>query len=133
MQLKRLDHVNVRTANLAAMVDWYGDILGMRTGPRPPFPFGGAWLYCDGFPIVHLVEVAAEQKAIEPRIEHFAISGEGMANFLAQLRVRKVAYKCSVTPGFDIRQVNIWDPDANHIHIDFGPGEEADLTDYDGR
>ena len=133
MQLKRLDHVNIRTANLQGMIAWYDDVLGMRTGPRPPFSFGGAWLYCDGFPIVHLVEVAAEQKAIEPRLEHFAISGEGMADFLGHLRSRKVAYKCSVTPGFGIQQVNIWDPDANHIHIDFAPGEEADRTDYDGR
>lgn len=132
MQLKRLDHVNIRTANLQAMVAWYDDILGMKTGPRPDFPFGGAWLYCDGFPIVHLVEVKRGQQAIEPRLEHFAISGEGMADFLAHLRSRKVAYQCSVTPSFGIQQVNIWDPDANHIHIDFAPGEEADRTDYDG-
>ncbi len=132
MQLKRLDHVNIRTANLQAMVAWYDDILGMKTGPRPDFPFGGAWLYCDGFPIVHLVEVKRGQQAIEPRLEHFAVSGEGMADFLAHLRSRKVAYQCSVTPSFGIQQVNIWDPDANHIHIDFAPGEEADRTDYDG-
>lgn len=132
MQLKRLDHVNIRTANLQAMVAWYDDILGMKTGPRPDFPFGGAWLYCDGFPIVHLVEVQRGQQAIEPRLEHFAVSGEGMADFLAHLRSRKVAYQCSVTPSFGIQQVNIWDPDANHIHIDFAPGEEADRTDYDG-
>lgn len=133
MQLKRLDHVNIRTANLAAMIHWYVDVLGLSTGPRPPFPFGGAWLYCDGYPIVHLVEVQTTQKAIEPRLEHFAVSGEGMADFLAHLRSRKVAYQCSVAPGFGIQQVNIWDPDANHIHIDFAPAETADLKDYDGR
>lgn len=132
MQLKRLDHVNVRTANLAAMIDWYCDVLGMRTGPRPPFSFGGAWLYCDGFPIVHLVEVETAQKALEPRIEHFAIGAEGLASFLAHLQSRKVAYKCSVVPEFGIQQVNIWDPDANHIHIDFAATEKADRADYDG-
>lgn len=132
MQLKRLDHVNIRTANLQAMVAWYDDILGMKTGPRPDFPFGGAWLYCDGFPIVHLVEVQRGQQAIEPRLEHFAVSGEGMADFLAHLRSRKVAYQCSVTPSFGIQQVNIWDPDANHVHIDFLASEEADITNYDG-
>ena len=132
MQLKRLDHVNVRTANLQAMVAWYEDVLGMKAGPRPDFPFGGAWLYCDGFPIVHLVEVQRGQQAIEPRLEHFAISGEGMADFLAHLRSRKVAYQCSVTTSFGIQHVNVWDPDANHIHVDFAPGEQADRTDYDG-
>ena len=43
--LKRLDHVNLRTANLDVMVAWYGRILGMHPGPRPGFSFPGAWLY----------------------------------------------------------------------------------------
>lgn len=132
MQLKRLDHVNVRTANLQAMIDWYGDILEMRTGPRPPFPFGGAWLYCDGFPIVHLVERPTAAKGEDPKLEHFAISGEGLADFLGRLKAKKVAYQCAVVPGFGIQQVNIWDPDGNHIHLDFAATEEADITDYDG-
>ena len=37
--MKRLDHVNVRTANLDGMVEWYGRMLGMHPGPRPDFPF----------------------------------------------------------------------------------------------
>jgi catechol 2,3-dioxygenase-like lactoylglutathione lyase family enzyme len=134
MQLKRLDHVNIRTANLAAMMDWYRDILGMESGPRPDFKFGGAWMYLDGFPIVHLVEVAKPATGADPRLEHFAISGVGLADFLAHLRRHKVAYKCGVAPGegFGISQINIWDPDGNHVHVDFGATEKADLTDYDG-
>ena len=57
MQVKKLDHVNVHTANLAGMVEWYGRVLGMRSGDRPPFAFLGAWLYCGGEPTVHLVGV----------------------------------------------------------------------------
>ena len=132
MQLKRLDHVNVRTANLQAMIDWYGDVLGMKTGPRPPFSFGGAWLYVDGYPIVHLVDVATPAKGEDLRLEHFAISGEGLAGFLADLRARKVPYRASAVPGFGIKQVNVWDPDGNHIHIDFAPTEEGEMGDYDG-
>jgi catechol 2,3-dioxygenase-like lactoylglutathione lyase family enzyme len=44
MQVTKLDHVNVHTANLDTMVEWYGRVLGMRSGERPPFPFPGAWL-----------------------------------------------------------------------------------------
>ena len=53
--MKRLEHVNVRTANLDAMVEWYGRMLGMTSGPRPGFSFPGAWLYAGDHPIVHLV------------------------------------------------------------------------------
>ena len=35
LKLKALDHVNVRTANLERMVEWYGRVLDMPTGPRP--------------------------------------------------------------------------------------------------
>jgi catechol 2,3-dioxygenase-like lactoylglutathione lyase family enzyme len=135
MQLKRLDHVNVRTAGLQGMIDWYGDALGMRPGPRPDFGFGGAWLYCDGRPIVHLVEVASPPRAKDPRLEHFAISAEGLEEFLAHLRGRKVPYKLARIADFGIVQVNVWDPDDNHIHIDFAAAEAsrtAELGDYDG-
>jgi catechol 2,3-dioxygenase-like lactoylglutathione lyase family enzyme len=132
MPLKRLDHVNIRTANLPAMIDWYSEVLGLRPGPRPGFSFGGAWLYCEGFPIVHLVEVAQPAKGEDPRLEHFAIRAEGLAEFLAHLRARKVAYRCGRLDDFAITQVNIWDPDGNHIHIDFAAPETASLADYDG-
>ena len=69
MQLERLDHVNVRTANLAAMVAWYERVLGMRSGARPPFPFPGAWLYIGDHACVHLVGVAKPQEGREPRLE----------------------------------------------------------------
>lgn len=123
MQLKRLDHVNVRTANLQAMIDWYGEVLDMKPGDRPPFGFGGAWLYCDGFPIVHLVEVATPARGEDPRLEHFAISGEGLKGFLARLDSRGERYEKTVVPGFGITQVNVWDPDGNHIHVDFRSGD----------
>jgi catechol 2,3-dioxygenase-like lactoylglutathione lyase family enzyme len=30
--IEGFDHVNVRTANLDAMVAWYGEALGLRSG-----------------------------------------------------------------------------------------------------
>lgn len=32
MLLDKLDHVNIRTANLEEMVAWYTDIMGMTPG-----------------------------------------------------------------------------------------------------
>ena len=59
MTIKQLDHVNLRTADVAGMVAFYRDLLGFEVGPRPPFRFGGAWLYCGGQAAVHLVEVGS--------------------------------------------------------------------------
>ena len=132
MALKRLDHVNMRTAQLDEMVRFYRDVLGLESGERPPFPFGGSWLYCDGHPVVHLVEVDEPPQTADPRLEHFAFEAEGLADFLTKLRAYKVAYWVAVVPGFETRQVNFRDPDHNHIHVDFQPHEEADLSAYPG-
>ena len=61
MPLSALDHVNLRTAHLEEMCAFYCEVLGLERGPRPPFPFPGAWLYCGGRPCVHLVEAPAEE------------------------------------------------------------------------
>ena len=121
--IQRLDHVNVRTANLAEMVAWYGDILDMHPGPRPPFSMEGAWLYANGLPYVHLVEVSAEQKSIEPRIEHFAFAATGLPEFLAKLEKRGIAHSVDPVPDTPLVQVNIADADGNHIHVDFASEE----------
>lgn len=132
MPLERLDHVNVRTSRLGQMVDWYQDVLEMETGPRPGFSFGGAWLYCAGKPVVHLVEVEEEPASIAPKIEHFALQASGLAGFLDRLEARGIPYEIGRPPGFPIIQVNIHDPDRNHIHIDFSTDEAAALEGRPG-
>jgi catechol 2,3-dioxygenase-like lactoylglutathione lyase family enzyme len=125
--LQSLDHVNVRTNRLEEMIAWYRDVLGMAEGPRPGFSFGGAWMYCCGKPIVHLVEVKEEPAAIAPKIEHFAIGGSDLEGFLASLEAAGVAYEVGRPPGFPIIQVNVHDPDKNHIHVDFHSDEAGAL------
>ncbi|MCB1510119.1 MAG: VOC family protein [Hyphomicrobiaceae bacterium] len=125
MQLGSLDHVNVRTSRLEAMVEWYGRVLGMPSGERPPFPFPGAWLYVGDQPYVHLIGTDKEPGAHpdDLKIEHFAFSAQGLSEFTKKLDEAGERYEKRVVPGFGITQVNVWDPDGNHIHIDFAPGD----------
>lgn len=130
MALAQLDHVNIRTANLSAMVDFYERILGLASGARPPFGFPGAWLYCGETPAVHLIEVRdTPVPEGELRLEHFAFSATGLADFLDLLRRDGQDYQIGVVPGLGIIQVNVFDPDGNHIHIDFAPAEAGAVTD----
>ncbi|MGI9425251.1 MAG: VOC family protein [Hyphomicrobiaceae bacterium] len=128
MQLRKLDHVNVRTSNLEAMIAWYSDILGMRSGDRPNFAFPGAWMYVGDEPVVHLVGVegtAGAGSEGDLKLEHFALSATGISEFEARLKAADETYQRRDVPGFGITQFNIWDPDGNHIHIDFASGEAA--------
>ncbi|MGP6088551.1 VOC family protein [Antarctobacter jejuensis] len=124
MPVIAFDHVNIRTAQLDIMVRWYGEILGLRPGPRPPFAFPGAWLYLGDQPYVHLVEKPAQAKA-DPgaALEHFALRATDMAAFLATLDAHQIAYSVDEVPEFPIVQVNFRDPDDNHIHVDFNKSE----------
>ena len=128
--MKRLDHVNVRTTELDAMTEWYGRILGMKPGPRPDFGFPGAWLYADGFPILHLVGVAKQPTAdpAEVRLEHFAISATGLKAMLKRLQADGERYQLRPIRDFGVLQVNVWDPDGNHIHVDFDLAEAEGMA-----
>ncbi|MEP1610624.1 MAG: VOC family protein [Roseobacter sp.] len=123
MKMLRLDHVNVKTTNLEEMVRFYEDILGLKSGPRPDFPFPGAWMYIDEHPIVHLVSVEEECKAIDPKIEHFAIKATGLPGLILKLTTAGIRHSIDPVPGAPVVQVNLADSDGNHIHIDFHSDE----------
>ena len=128
MNLRALDHVTIRTADLAGMTAFYRDVLGLEPGPRPPLASGGAWLYCGERAALHLGEVAEAPRGDGPGIEHFAFRAQGLAEFLDLLRARDIAYRFAVVPELELRQVHLSDPDGNHVEIAFA-AEEALPTD----
>lgn len=120
MPIQTLDHINIRTANLEPLIAWYQDILGLTLGPRPNFSFGGAWLYAGDVAIVHLVQVPLQPGiAGDLQLEHFALSATDKEGFLAKLEASGVPSRVNTLSDFGITQVNIHDPDGNHIHVDF--------------
>lgn len=127
MTLLRLDHVNIRTANLTAMVRFYQKVLGLEPGFRPAFPFPGAWLYIGDRPVVHLVVVETPPVVTQTRIEHFAFGATGLPDLVARLARAEVPYSIDAVPGIPLVQVNLRDCDGNHIHIDFDAAELAQL------
>ncbi|MEX0286610.1 MAG: VOC family protein [Paracoccaceae bacterium] len=126
--LVAMDHVNIRTPNLDKMVAWYGDILGMPTGKRPTFPFPGAWLYLGDQAYVHLVGVDQEMvTGADIALEHFAFRAKGLKEFVEKLNAADITHSLDRVPGFPVVQVNLHDPDGNHIHVDFDVAEMADM------
>ena len=127
MGLQKFDHVNIRTQNLDQMVAWYGDVLDLHPGPRPDFGFPGAWLYLGDQAYLHFVAMGGPYQAGgNATLEHFAFFATDMPEFLARLDARGVPYTVDEVPGFPVVQVNFFDPDGNHIHVDF------DRAEYDG-
>lgn len=122
MEIVRLDHVNLRTAQLETMINWYTEVFDLKLGPRPNFPFGGAWLYVGDIAIVHIIEIDDTQAVgseASLKLKHFAMRATGLETFEAKLKARDEHYKRNDISDFGIAQFNIWDPDGNHIHLDF--------------
>lgn len=126
MQIGKLDHVNLRTTQLETMIDWYSNILGMHSGDRPNFPFPGAWMYAGESAAVHLIGIDGAPglgSEVDLKLEHFAFSATGGAKFEEKLRAIDVQYQRIDLPEINIYQINLWDPDGNHIHVDFPVNE----------
>jgi catechol 2,3-dioxygenase-like lactoylglutathione lyase family enzyme len=129
VQIQKLHHVNIHTTNVDRLVDWYTRILDMPAGPRPPFPFPGAWLYCGDTAVVHLVGVADLPEHIGMlKLEHFAFNAAGLKDFLARLEREGIPYDGRKVQGAEGVQINIHDPDGNHIHVDFYGEETRGVT-----
>jgi len=76
--------------------------------------------------VVHLVGISGDPATGSEtplKLEHFALSATGCAGFLEKLDAKGIAYKRGELADFNLIQINIWDPDGNHIHIDF-PADE---------
>jgi catechol 2,3-dioxygenase-like lactoylglutathione lyase family enzyme len=126
--IEGLDHINIRTGNLNAMVAWYRDVLGMEQGARPDFDIDGAWMYAGGKPIVHLVKVDKTPKdGDDLRLEHGAFRASGYAGFIERCEGSGTRYRLAPVPGMPIVQVNVWDPDGNHLHLDFDAAEVPEI------
>lgn len=122
--IRRLDHVNVRTANVATLVRFYTEVLGLFEGERPPLGFPGAWLYAGDSAVIHLVEVAEPPKPEGAlRLEHFAFSATGLEDFVARLQRLGVEFRQSRQAGTGNVVINLRDPDDNRLHVDFPAGE----------
>jgi catechol 2,3-dioxygenase-like lactoylglutathione lyase family enzyme len=101
-----LDHVNIRTTELARTQAFFTDVLDLTVGWRPDFDFGGAWLYAGGKDVVHLVEVSRAGAASKgSSLDHFAFTIDDFADAEQRLQAAGVAYRASAAPNGGIRQL----------------------------
>jgi hypothetical protein len=77
--------------------------------------------------VVHLVEVRRTPGANDVRLEHFAFMAKDLAGFLKKLKAENIPYEIAIVPMSGNTQVNIYDPDGNHIEVQFDASDKAEL------
>jgi catechol 2,3-dioxygenase-like lactoylglutathione lyase family enzyme len=119
MTIKQLDHVNIHTADLAGTVDFYVGVIGLEQGERPTtIGRPGAWLYCDGRPLIHLIETEAANAGTGV-IDHVAFDTEGYDAVSSKLTERGLDFQAKELSDFRIRQIFVHDPNGVKLELNF--------------
>lgn len=118
--VQALDHVNIRTADLAATKKLFVEVLGLEEGWRPPFPFPGAWLYAGGKDVVHLVELAAPaNSSAGAALDHFAFDISDYDEALRKVRSTGLAFREAITPGTTVKQIFVLDGNGVTVELNW--------------
>lgn len=127
MPVSTMNHFTILTDDLDGTVAFYGELLGLRPGPRPPFSFPGAWLYVEGagHAILHVIADRMRQELLKGVIDHNAFTGQGLVETVGKLEGRGIAYDLQRLPGYGTWQLFFFDPNGAKVEIDFDPAEPA--------
>ncbi|MGH8849354.1 MAG: VOC family protein [Casimicrobiaceae bacterium] len=125
MAVAGMNHFTVLTDDVDTTVRFYGELLGLEPGPRPPLRFPGAWLYAGGQPILHIVGGRAKNELRPGVIDHMAFTGKDLAATLAALTARGIKHDCRQQVSTALWQVFFLDPNGAKIELDFAATERA--------
>jgi catechol 2,3-dioxygenase-like lactoylglutathione lyase family enzyme len=122
MALDALDHVTLVARDLDRSVRFYEDVLGLKSGARPPFNFPGAWLYLGDRPVVHLIGGRGATEGTGA-IDHVAFRATGLAATRGRLTKLGHSIDERTVPGQGLHQVFLRDPDGVKIELNFAAAE----------
>lgn len=122
-----MQHYMVLSKNLEKTRHFYCDVLGLRTGFRPPFDFEGLWIYVGDVAVVHVAtqtsyEVSGRVEAAGKRhgsgsVDHIAFSADNYDELVSSFDRHGVKYRATKVPDSDLRQLFVLDPDGIQIEI----------------
>jgi catechol 2,3-dioxygenase-like lactoylglutathione lyase family enzyme len=130
-----MQHYMVLSKDLEKTRHFYCDVLGLRTGDRPPFRFNGLWIYAGDVACIHVAERASydanSRTAANPAdpndhgsgsVDHIAFAATGYDELVATFTRHGVKYRATQVPGKDLRQLFVFDPDGIQIEINIRGG-----------
>ena len=131
MAISGMNHFTVLTTDLELTLSFYCGMLGLRQGPRPPFQFPGAWLYCDDQAVLHIVAGRPLPQDPAGVLDHMAFSADDLNGTIARLRAAGVEYDLRrlVGTGPQIWQMFFRDPNGARVELDFAASEPGPI-DY---
>ncbi len=139
-----LNHYSIRTLDLEATRRFYCDALGMQVGPRPDFPFPGAWLYPGStadyaHAAVHVIGIDpndaaglrdylgdrdAQSLQGSGAVDHVAFFATDLPAVMDRLTRCQIALRERSVPGVGLHQVFVDDPNGVVVELNFPLAEK---------
>jgi catechol 2,3-dioxygenase-like lactoylglutathione lyase family enzyme len=125
-----MNHFTILAEDLDATCSFYADFLGLEPGPRPPLGFPGAWLYPGKNRTDAILHIVCGQPLPVPEhrggvLDHMAFTANGLAETVARLEQRGIAYRLGRIPNSGAWQLFFHDPNGAKVELDFGREEAA--------
>lgn len=118
--IRALDHINIRTPDLAGTKAFFIDVLGLADGWRPAFPFPGAWLYVGDNAVVHIVQVREAAAASEgSALDHFAFDIVDYEEALIRVRATGLSFSETTVAGTSVKQIFVRDSNGVSIELNW--------------
>ena len=124
MPATAMNHFTILTDDIDATTAFYGDLLGLAPGARPPLNFPGVWLYAAEKPVLHVIGGRSRAELRSGVIDHMAFTASGLAATIAKLEARGLSYDCRHLPDRGTWQLFFHDPNGARVEMDFA-GDEA--------
>lgn len=146
MPLSKLAHYSIRTTDLELSRQFYTQVLGMREGFRPPFPFPGLWLYMGAdeseYGTVHIIGIDPNDPSGLTEylgdkdlpatgtgtLDHIAFLATDVQDFWKTLRQAGCRWRDRTVPSLGLHQVFVEDPSGVTIEMNFPASEVEALT-----
>lgn len=120
MSVSGVNHINIRTLDIAGTARFYTQILGFRyDGPQQVDGFARNWLYDNmGCPIIHLRELAPNSE-LTGAVDHIALTCGDMVSVLERMRKAGIDFAARNNPTDGIVQVFLTDPNGVALELNF--------------
>jgi len=129
MTVKRLDHVNIQTRDMAETIAFYADLLGLEARPAPQRdPADRMWLYdAGGRAVIHLNRfgtdntIAREVVPGDPTgaIHHVAFECDGYDEVIEKIKTLGIVFAIGEVAQINLRQVFVADPNNVLLELNF--------------
>jgi catechol 2,3-dioxygenase-like lactoylglutathione lyase family enzyme len=138
MPITHMQHYMVLAKDLEKTRAFYCDVLGLKSGDRPPFRFKGLWIYAGEVACIHVAERASydetSRTAANPAnpddhgsgsVDHIAFAATDYEELVEKFTRMGVPYRATQVPGKPLRQLFVFDPDGIQIELNIRSSQPA--------